>query len=144
MEREKKDSEHTSMKTFMENLAVSWGHIEQCFKCYKIKSQVYRRAVTERTVAITWPVYSFARVCEKGRFPDVVSLEKRTRVLSICRDGRIRRLGSGVIPHWQIIVTQIKRPNIERPAARMQPSAHPSHQSNAGIFNGLSCNEFKQ
>lgn len=132
--KEKKDLNIQAWKSLWRTVAVSWGHIEQYFKHYKIKSPVYKHAVTERSVAI-WQhdsaepdaIYCFAHARKKGRLPDSLcgfTQEAHTDPAplwhlsgTLWRTSGSRHLGSAVIPHWQLIVTQSKRPNKESTAA---------------------------
>ncbi len=117
----------------------SWGRIEQCFKHYKIKSQVYKRAVqsglwwsgnmTAHNLILFIVLHVLAT--NGDSLPLLTWFTQKTHGCSICQDP--------VIPHWQLIVTQSKRANYESTAASAQTDTHPSHQSNAVIFNGFRC-----
>lgn len=102
MEREKKILNIQAWKPLWRTIAVSWGHIEQNFKCYKIKSQVYsNRAICGDHMTETWSCYSFARVCKKGRFPDVVSLKSCSTTASVGTGGSaVWARVSSLIDRW--------------------------------------------
>lgn len=106
-----------------------WIH-EQCFKHYKT-SVLYESGLrwSGNMTAHNLILFIVLHVLATNRdsLPPLTQFTQKTHGCSICQDP--------VIPHWQLIVTQSKRPSYESTAASAQTDTHPSQQSNTVIFN---------
>ncbi len=113
----------------------SWGRIEQCFKHYKINSQVYKGAVWERS-AVIWQhnlilfIVLHVLVTNRDSLPLLTQFTQKTHGCSICQDP--------VIPHWQLIEHRVKDWST-RAQLRLHRliRIHPSNQTLSNGFRGL-------